>query len=240
MAKHHVSTTVNGDAVEFLCETEQTLLDCLRDELELTGAKEGCSSGDCGACSVMIDSRLVCSCLVLGVEANGKSIETIEGMAERRAAASAAAEVPGACRPAVRHLHAGVPRRVQGAAGEEPQSDRDGGPLLAGRQSVPVHGLRQDRQGRHGRGHRDERSLTHARAREEGPRARVSCRRHPAYPSRWRRQGDGPRQVRRRPQDGRPACRQGAALAACACAHQEHRRVEGGGPAGRQGHRHAR
>jgi aerobic carbon-monoxide dehydrogenase small subunit len=82
MAKHHVATTVNGDAVEFLCETEQTLLDCLREELDLTGAKEGCSSGDCGACSVMIDNRLVCSCLVLGVEANGKSIETIEGMAD--------------------------------------------------------------------------------------------------------------------------------------------------------------
>ena len=82
MAKHHVSATVNNDPVEFLCETEQTLLDCLRDELNLTGAKEGCSSGDCGACSVMIDGRLVCSCLVLGVEANGMKIETIEGMAQ--------------------------------------------------------------------------------------------------------------------------------------------------------------
>ena len=82
MAKHHVSTTVNGDPVEFLCETDQTLLDCLRDELNLTGAKEGCSSGDCGACSVMLDGRLVCSCLVLGVEANGKKVETIEGMAQ--------------------------------------------------------------------------------------------------------------------------------------------------------------
>ena len=82
MAKHHVSTTVNGDAVEFLCETDQTLLDCLRDELDLTGAKEGCSSGDCGACSVTVNGRLVCSCLVLGVEANGMKIETIEGMAK--------------------------------------------------------------------------------------------------------------------------------------------------------------
>jgi aerobic carbon-monoxide dehydrogenase small subunit len=82
MAKHHVSATVNGDAVEFLCESEQTLLDCLRDELDLTGAKEGCSSGDCGACSVMVDGRLVCSCLVLGVEASGKSIETIEGLSD--------------------------------------------------------------------------------------------------------------------------------------------------------------
>lgn len=82
MAKHHVTTTVNGDPVEYLCESEQTLLDCLRDELDLTGAKEGCSSGDCGACSVLLDGRLVCSCLVLGVEAEGRTVETIEGMAQ--------------------------------------------------------------------------------------------------------------------------------------------------------------
>ena len=82
MAKVHVTTTVNGDAVEFLCDAEQTLLDVLRDELELTGSKEGCASGDCGACSVMLDGRLVCACLVLGAEAEGHEIETIEGMAE--------------------------------------------------------------------------------------------------------------------------------------------------------------
>jgi carbon-monoxide dehydrogenase small subunit len=81
MAKCHVTTTINGDPVEFLCETEQTLLDVLRDELQLTGSKEGCASGDCGACSVTLDGRLVCSCLVLGVEAEGRSVETIEGMA---------------------------------------------------------------------------------------------------------------------------------------------------------------
>jgi len=81
MSKVHVRTTVNGDPVEFLCETEQTLLDVLRDELHLTGSKEGCASGDCGACSVMLDGRLVCSCLVLGAEAEGCSVETIEGMA---------------------------------------------------------------------------------------------------------------------------------------------------------------
>jgi aerobic carbon-monoxide dehydrogenase small subunit len=81
MAKYHVSTTVNGDPVEFLCEPDQTLLDVLRDELELTGSKEGCGSGDCGACSVMLDDRLVCSCLVLAPEAQGRSVETIEGMA---------------------------------------------------------------------------------------------------------------------------------------------------------------
>jgi carbon-monoxide dehydrogenase small subunit len=82
MAKVHVTTTVNGDAVEFLCDPEQTLLDVLRDELELTGSKEGCASGDCGACSVLLDGRLVCACLVLGAEAEGHEIETIEGMAK--------------------------------------------------------------------------------------------------------------------------------------------------------------
>ena len=82
MAKIHVTTTVNGDAVEYLCEAEQTLLDVLRDELHLTGSKEGCGSGDCGACSVMLDGRLVCACLVLGAEMDGRSVETIEGMAK--------------------------------------------------------------------------------------------------------------------------------------------------------------
>jgi len=82
MSKVHVTTTVNGDPVEFLCETEQTLLDVLRDELQLTGSKEGCGSGDCGACSVLLDGRLVCSCLVLGAEVEGRSVETIEGMAQ--------------------------------------------------------------------------------------------------------------------------------------------------------------
>ena len=82
MAKHHVTTNINGDETEFLCETQQTLLDCLRDELGLTGSKEGCASGDCGACSVMVDGTLVCACLVLAAEAEGHEVETIEGMAD--------------------------------------------------------------------------------------------------------------------------------------------------------------
>ena len=81
MAKNHVTTTINGDVVEFLCEPEDTLLDVLRDELQLTGSKEGCSSGDCGACSVLLDGRLVCACLVLGSELTGREVETIEAMA---------------------------------------------------------------------------------------------------------------------------------------------------------------
>ena len=82
MSKIHVTTTVNGDATEFLCDPRETLLDCLRNQLDLTGAKEGCGTGDCGACSVTLDGTLVCSCLVLGVEAQGKKVETIEGMAK--------------------------------------------------------------------------------------------------------------------------------------------------------------
>ena len=82
MTQIHVTTTVNGDEVEFLADPRETLLDCLRDKLGMTGAKEGCGTGDCGACSVTVDGRLVCSCLVLGVEAQGKKIETVEGMAE--------------------------------------------------------------------------------------------------------------------------------------------------------------
>lgn len=78
----HVTTTVNGDPVDFLADPRETLLDCLRDKLGLTGAKEGCGTGDCGACSVQLDGRLVCSCLVLGVEAEGREVKTIEGMAE--------------------------------------------------------------------------------------------------------------------------------------------------------------
>jgi carbon-monoxide dehydrogenase small subunit len=76
-----VSTTINGDPVDYVCEPDETLLDVLRNRLGLTGAKEGCSTGDCGACSVTIDGRLTCSCLVLGAEADGAKIGTIEGMA---------------------------------------------------------------------------------------------------------------------------------------------------------------
>ena len=81
MTKHHIQTTLNGDEIDVLVEPTQSLLDVLRDELHMTGTKEGCATGDCGACSVTIDGNLVCSCLVLGVEAGGRNIETIEGMA---------------------------------------------------------------------------------------------------------------------------------------------------------------
>ena len=82
MAKIHVSTTINGEPAEFLCDASQSMLDVLRDELDMTGTKEGCGSGDCGACSIIVDDRLVCGCLMLGAEAEGRRILTIEGMGQ--------------------------------------------------------------------------------------------------------------------------------------------------------------
>jgi carbon-monoxide dehydrogenase small subunit len=81
--KHHVSTTINNEPVQFLCEARQSLLEVLRDVLNLTGAKEGCNNGNCGACTVLLNGVPVNSCLVLGVEAEGAAIETVEGMAQQ-------------------------------------------------------------------------------------------------------------------------------------------------------------
>ncbi len=75
MSKHHITTIINGEPVEFLCEPQETMLDVLRNTLNLTGSKEGCASGDCGACSIICDGKLICSCLMLGVEAEGHDID---------------------------------------------------------------------------------------------------------------------------------------------------------------------
>ena len=77
-----VNTRINGDAIGFACEIDETLLDVLRNRVGLSGAKEGCGTGDCGACSVILDGTLVCSCLVLGVEAEGRTVETVEGLSD--------------------------------------------------------------------------------------------------------------------------------------------------------------
>jgi carbon-monoxide dehydrogenase small subunit len=97
--KLHVQTRLNGEPAEFLCDPHQTLLDALRNVVGLTGAKEGCGTGDCGACSVLFDGRLVCACLVLAAEADGRAVETVEGIAK-----------PGALHPVQQKLleHAGL------------------------------------------------------------------------------------------------------------------------------------
>ena len=82
MARMHIETSVNGQEEEFLCQPGESLLDVLRDELGLTGTKEGCTTGDCGACSVLVDGRLVPSCMVLAPEVSERSVETIEGVAQ--------------------------------------------------------------------------------------------------------------------------------------------------------------
>ena len=82
MSRIHVTTTINGDPTEFLCSAGETLLDALRGGLGLTGSKEGCGSGDCGACTVVLDGEMVCSCLVLAAEAQGRKVDTVEGIAE--------------------------------------------------------------------------------------------------------------------------------------------------------------
>ena len=106
--KTRVETTINGERVEFLCEPRQSLLECLRDIADLTGTKEGCNDGNCGACTVMFDGRIVTSCLVLGVEADGSEITTIEGVAEgsalheiQKAFLEGAALQCGVCTPGV-------------------------------------------------------------------------------------------------------------------------------------------
>jgi len=82
VSRIHVTATINGEPVEFLCDGSQTLLSALRDDIGLTGTKEGCSTGDCGACSVLVDGRLVPSCLVLAAEIQDRSVTTIEGVAQ--------------------------------------------------------------------------------------------------------------------------------------------------------------
>lgn len=81
MSKVHVQTTINGEQVEFLCSPQQTMLEALRDQLDRLGTKEGCGTGDCGACTILLDGHLVCSCLMLAAEAEGQEVTTIEGIA---------------------------------------------------------------------------------------------------------------------------------------------------------------
>ena len=151
MSKLQISTQINGEQMEFLCEPQQSMLDVLRDNLRLTGTKEGCATGDCGACSVMLDGRLVCSCLMLAAESAGRQITTIEGIARgeqlhpiQQKFLEHAALQCGICTP-------GFVVATKALLDENPESDRNGDPLSPGGQPLPLHRLRQDRPRRPGR-----------------------------------------------------------------------------------------
>ena len=139
MAKVHVSTTVNGQPMDVLVEPNDSLLDTLRDGLGLTGTKEGCATGDCGACSVMLDGRLVCSCLVLGAEAEGKTIDTIEGVADGDGLHVIQQKFLEHAALAVRHMHTRIHRRGESTSREEPKSRRNDDSVLACRKSVSLY-----------------------------------------------------------------------------------------------------
>ena len=139
-----VNTTINGEPTVFLANERDSLLEALRDRIGLTGAKEGCNNGNCGACCVNLDGRIVNACLVMAAEVEGSEVRTVEGPGGRRPALAAAERLPRRGGAAVRHLHAGFPGRRRGAAGAEPRPDGARNPLLAGGQPLPLHGLRQD------------------------------------------------------------------------------------------------
>ena len=149
--KVHVQTTINGEPVDFLAEPRESLLEVLRDHLGLTGAKEGCNNGNCGACNVVMDGTLVNSCCVLSVEAAGARPSTPSRASLRRPGCiplqqsflENAALQCGVCTP-------GLHRRGQGVAGRESESHGVRSSLVARRQPLPVHGLRQDRTRRPG------------------------------------------------------------------------------------------
>ncbi len=141
MSKIHVTTTINGEPSEFLCEPHQTLLDVLRNELNLTGSKEGCASGDCGACSVIVDGRLMCSCLMLAAESEGHEVTTIEGVAQgdelhpvQRQFLQHAALQCGFCTPGLIVAAKALLDRNTNPTETETR-------VLAGRQPVPLHRL---------------------------------------------------------------------------------------------------
>ena len=144
----HVQAKINGEDTNFLCEPRQSLLEVLRDVLGMTGTKEGCNDGNCGACTVMLDGRIVDSCLVLGVEIAGREVQTIEGMASpgglhplQQSFLENAALQCGICTP-------GFLMASRALLDAEPDADEGRDSPLAGGESLPLHRLRQDRTGR--------------------------------------------------------------------------------------------
>ena len=142
-----IGATINGEATQFLASERDSLLEALRDRVGLIGTKEGCNNGNCGACTVILDGRIVCSCLVMAPEVAGSTITTIEGSRHRRCPAPHSAGLPPGRRAPVWDLHAGLHRGGQGPARPELRAHGGRRAPLAGRQPLPLHRLRQDRPG---------------------------------------------------------------------------------------------
>ncbi len=233
MAKQVLNCTVNDEPTEVLVQPWETLLEALRERMGLTGPKEGCGTGDCGACTVHLDGKPVASCLLLAMQARGHVVRTIEGLGKLGAAAPAAGRVRAPRRAAVRVLH---PRCAHGrgrALDRESASDRGRDSLRDRRQSVPMHRLHEDA----GRDHRDCRrhgrpeELRHVERDEDDPRREGHRHLDPA-PGRTR-QGHRPGSVRRRPQPSRPPARQAPPQPSRSRADHPHRCEPGAGAAGR-------
>ncbi len=251
--KAHISTTINGEPVEFLCETRQSLLEVLRDVLQLTGSKEGCNNGNCGACTVLLDGVPVNSCLVLGVEAEGAEITTIEGIADDEPLAPDSTVLFGKRRAAVRHLHARLHRGGQGAAGPQPQSDRTRHPLLNWRATSaaarattkssapckpPPRTCRRPTANGYRYAKERVRSVRTTRRQRQRPGQALQGDRHAPHPPRRRRQGDRPRDLRQRRSFDRLAARQDSPQPARPCADQVDRHLGSRKAAGRAGGGH--
>ncbi len=139
--KVHVQAKINGSPIDFLCDPRQSLLEVLRDNLNLTGAKEGCNNGNCGACNVILNGVLVNSCLVLGVELQGGELTTIEGISLSGELHPLQQKFLEHARAAMWHLHPGLYRLVQGAARSESRPHGRRCTPLVGGQSLPLHRL---------------------------------------------------------------------------------------------------
>ena len=140
MSRTHINCTINGDQTDFLSESGGSLLNALRDDVGLMGVKEGCGTGDCGACSVLMDDRVTCACLIFAPEAEGRTIVTIEGLANAdELHPLQQCFLEGAA--LMRHLHSRFPHGSQSVARQEPSPDRDRSPLRPSGQPLPEYRL---------------------------------------------------------------------------------------------------